>query len=248
MGRTRSTHYARENVAIQPAGKPVIGKFLLALMDPGDEVLYPNPGFPIYSSLVGFFGGVAVPYTYLEDPERFRLDLEGIERRITPRTRLLILNDMHNPTAAESTPAELRRLSDSSSAQPLRALRRGLLRRPLRGKEPLPRLAAGHGRALRHPVHVRQEVRDDGLSTRRGDRTASGHRHHRETQRQLGVVPQPLRPVRRPRGADRRQGWDGGDPGESCASAAMPPSRFSKATPGVYAASSPRRPSTSTRT
>ena len=112
VGRTRSTHYARENVAIQPAGKPVIGKFLLALMDPGDEVLYPNPGFPIYSSLIGFFGGVAVPYTYIEGPERFHLDLEGIERRITPRTRLLILNDMHNPTAAECTPAELRRLSE----------------------------------------------------------------------------------------------------------------------------------------
>ena len=112
VGRARSTHYARENVAIQPAGKPVIGKFLLALMDPGDEVLYPNPGFPIYSSLIGFFGGVAVPYTYIEGPERFRLDLEGIERQITPKTRLLILNDMHNPTAAECTPAELRRLSE----------------------------------------------------------------------------------------------------------------------------------------
>jgi aspartate/methionine/tyrosine aminotransferase len=112
VGRTRSTHYARENVAIQPAGKPVIGKFLLALMDPGDEVLYPNPGFPIYSSLIGFFGGVAVPYTYIEGPQRFRLDLEGLERRITPRTRLLILNDMHNPTATECTPAELRRLSE----------------------------------------------------------------------------------------------------------------------------------------
>jgi aspartate/methionine/tyrosine aminotransferase len=112
VGRARSIDYTRENVAIQPAGKPVIGKFLLALMDPGDEVLYPNPGFPIYSSLIGFFGGVAVPYTYIEGDERFHLDLEGIERRITPRARLLILNDMHNPTAAECTPAELRRLSE----------------------------------------------------------------------------------------------------------------------------------------
>jgi len=112
VGRARSTQYARENVAIQPAGKPVIGKFLLALMDPGDEVLYPNPGFPIYSSLIGFFGGAAVPYTYIEGPERFHLDLEGIERQITAKTRLLILNDMHNPTAAECTPAELRRLAE----------------------------------------------------------------------------------------------------------------------------------------
>jgi aspartate/methionine/tyrosine aminotransferase len=112
VGRARDTQYTGENVAIQPAGKPVIGKFLLALMDPGDEVLYPNPGFPIYSSLIGFFGGVAIPYTYVEGAERFHLDLEGLERSITSRTRLLILNDMHNPTGAECTPAELRRLSE----------------------------------------------------------------------------------------------------------------------------------------
>ncbi len=74
--------YAAENVAIQPAGKPVIGKFLLALMNPGDEVLYPNPGFPIYSSLVEFLGGVAVPYMYVEHADGFRLNLEALERSI----------------------------------------------------------------------------------------------------------------------------------------------------------------------
>lgn len=112
VGRARGLVYARENVSVQPGGKPVIAKFLLALMDPGDEVLYPNPGFPIYGSLIEFFGGVAVPYTYVEGTERFRLDLEGIERSITSRTRLLILNDPHNPTAAECTAEELDRLAE----------------------------------------------------------------------------------------------------------------------------------------
>jgi aspartate/methionine/tyrosine aminotransferase len=112
VGRARGLTYAAENVAVQPGGKPVIAKFLLTLMDPGDEVLYPNPGFPIYGSLIDFFGGVAVPYGYREGPERFHLDLEAIERQITPRTRLLILNDLHNPTAAECTPEELERLAE----------------------------------------------------------------------------------------------------------------------------------------
>ena len=55
-----------DNVVIEPGGKPVIGKFILALMNPGDEVLYPNPGYPIYESQIEFHGGVAVPYGYLE--------------------------------------------------------------------------------------------------------------------------------------------------------------------------------------
>jgi aspartate/methionine/tyrosine aminotransferase len=110
-GRDRGVEYASENVAIQPAGKPVIGKFLLALMDPGDEVLYPNPGFPIYSSLIEFFGGMPVPYSYVEAPDGFHLDLESIERQITRRTRLLILNDNHNPTGAACTARDLERLA-----------------------------------------------------------------------------------------------------------------------------------------
>jgi aspartate/methionine/tyrosine aminotransferase len=112
VGRDRDVVYGVENVAIQPAGKPVIGKFLLALMDPGDEVLYPNPGFPIYSSLVEFFGGVAVPYAYVEEPEGFRIDLEDLERRITSRTRLLILNDHHNPTGAGCSVQDMERLAE----------------------------------------------------------------------------------------------------------------------------------------
>ena len=79
VGRARGLDYTAANVSVQPGGKPVIAKFLLTLMDPGDEVLYPNPGFPIYDSLIDFFGGVAVPYTYTEGSDRFHLDLDGIE-------------------------------------------------------------------------------------------------------------------------------------------------------------------------
>lgn len=92
---------AADNVAIQPGGKPTIGKFLLALMNPGDEVLYPNPGYPIYESQIEFHGGVAVPYGYVEGETDFEIDLDALRASITPRTRLLILNDLQNPLGAE---------------------------------------------------------------------------------------------------------------------------------------------------
>ena len=104
--------YAMENVAIEPGGKPVISKFIQTLMNPGDEVLYPNPGYPIYESQIEFHGGVAVPYGYLEDDDRFVIDLEGLEAAITPRTRLLLVNDLENPMGAEASPAELERLAE----------------------------------------------------------------------------------------------------------------------------------------
>ncbi len=111
INRTRGTHYDMENVAIQPGGKPSIGKFLLALMNPGDEVLYPNPGFPIYESQIEFHGGNGIPYGFREGEKTFEIMIDQIEEAITPRTRLLLLNDLHNPSAAEATGQELQRLA-----------------------------------------------------------------------------------------------------------------------------------------
>jgi aspartate/methionine/tyrosine aminotransferase len=99
--------YGPESVAIQPGGKPVIEKFLLTLMDPGDEVLYPSPGFPIYESQIEFLGGVAKPYGFVPGERNFLLDFDAIEAAITPKTKLLIFNNLHNPTGAESTDDEI---------------------------------------------------------------------------------------------------------------------------------------------
>jgi aspartate/methionine/tyrosine aminotransferase len=109
---TRGIVCSMENVAIQPGGKPTIGKFLMTLMNPGDEVLYPNPGFPIYESQIEFHGGTAVPYGYLEGEENFVINLEQLQNSITSRTKLLILNDLHNPTGAECTADELEKLAE----------------------------------------------------------------------------------------------------------------------------------------
>jgi aspartate/methionine/tyrosine aminotransferase len=104
--------YSAENVAIQPGGKPTIGKFFQALLNPGDEVIYPNPGYPIYESQIEYLGGKALPYGYLEGENNFRIDLEMIERQISPRTRLLVLNDLQNPTGAECSPEEMEALAE----------------------------------------------------------------------------------------------------------------------------------------
>jgi len=112
VSASRGVSYSMENVAIQPGGKPTINKFLLALMNPGDEVIYPNPGYPIYESQIEFQGGKAIRYGYLEGEDNFELDMETIERQITPRTRLLVLNDLQNPTGAECSPAELEKLAE----------------------------------------------------------------------------------------------------------------------------------------
>lgn len=104
--------YTMENVAIQPGGKPTISKFILALMNPGDEVLYPNPGYPIYESQIEFHGGVAVPYSYIEGQDNFDIDIDMLKGRITPKTKLLILNDLQNPTGAECSTEELQQLAE----------------------------------------------------------------------------------------------------------------------------------------
>jgi aspartate/methionine/tyrosine aminotransferase len=111
VNRARGTSYTMENVAIQPGGKPVIGKFLLAMMNPRDEVLYPNPGYPIYESQIEFHGGHGLAYSYREGKTGFEIDIDAIKRQITPRTRLLILNDLQNPTGAQASPGELEQLA-----------------------------------------------------------------------------------------------------------------------------------------
>ncbi len=112
VGASHGLELGPQNVAIEPGGKPVIGKFILALMNPGDEVLYPSPGYPIYESQIEFHGGVARPYGYVEGAENFELDFEALEARVSPRTRILIFNNLQNPTGAESSPAELERVAE----------------------------------------------------------------------------------------------------------------------------------------
>lgn len=111
VGTKRGLSYSADNVAIQPGGKPVISKFIATVMNPGDEVLYPNPGYPIYESQIEYQGGIAVPYGYKETKSGFSLDMEAIKHAITPKTRALIYNNFQNPNSAESSPEEMAELA-----------------------------------------------------------------------------------------------------------------------------------------
>lgn len=106
VARTRGVEVAPERVAITPGAKPVMAYAVLALVEPGDEVLYPDPGFPIYESLVRFAGGtpVAMP---LREERGFRFDPDEFRSLVGDRTRLVILNSPHNPTGGVLTQADL---------------------------------------------------------------------------------------------------------------------------------------------
>ncbi|GAB3655084.1 pyridoxal phosphate-dependent aminotransferase [Zhihengliuella somnathii] len=106
IGSRRGLEYSADNVVVMTGGKPVITKFLQTVMNPGQEVLYPNPGFPIYESQIEYLGGTAVPYGYTPTESGFAIDLEKIRASITEDTVAIIYNDLQNPISAESTAEE----------------------------------------------------------------------------------------------------------------------------------------------
>jgi aspartate/methionine/tyrosine aminotransferase len=111
-GGERGIAYSPENVAVQPGGKPVVTKFIQAVMEPGDEVLYPNPGYPIYESQIEYFRGVGLPYRFVETADGFQVDMEYLESLITPKTRILVYNNCQNPLGTESSAAEMQRVAE----------------------------------------------------------------------------------------------------------------------------------------
>jgi aspartate/methionine/tyrosine aminotransferase len=99
-----------DRVAVVPGGKPVMFFAILALVDEGDEVIYPDPGFPIYESMASYVGGKAVPCPIRQE-NGFRLDPDELAALVTPRTRLVILNSPANPTGGVSTRDDLERIA-----------------------------------------------------------------------------------------------------------------------------------------
>ncbi|MDQ4099399.1 MAG: pyridoxal phosphate-dependent aminotransferase [Chloroflexota bacterium] len=97
INRSRGTAYTAEQVVVTPGGKPIMFFLILALVEAGDEAIYPDPGFPIYRSMIDFTGATAVPIPLREEHD-FRLDVDELASLITPRTKLLILNSPANPT------------------------------------------------------------------------------------------------------------------------------------------------------
>ena len=97
VSRTRGVKVSPDEVVVVPGGKPIMFFTMLALIDEGDEVIYPNPGFPIYESMINYVGGKAVPIQLHEERD-FAMDVNELTPLITDRTKLIILNSPQNPT------------------------------------------------------------------------------------------------------------------------------------------------------
>ncbi len=108
---TRGVEIHPDEVTVTPGAKPIIFFTILALVDDGDEVIYPEPGFPVYESVIDFIGGKAVPLPLLEEVD-FRFRIDDLMASITDRTKLLILNSPQNPTGGTLTEEDLHAIAD----------------------------------------------------------------------------------------------------------------------------------------
>lgn len=111
VARTRGVTVDPQQVVVTPGAKPIIFFTALALLDPGDEVIYPDPGFPIYESMAEYVGAKRIPLP-LREENNFAFDPDQLESLITKRTRLVIINSPHNPTGAVLPENTVRRLAE----------------------------------------------------------------------------------------------------------------------------------------
>jgi aspartate/methionine/tyrosine aminotransferase len=116
ISKTRKLDVKPEEVVVTPGGKPIMFFSILALVNPGDEVMYPNPGFPIYESMINFVGAKPVPIQ-LKEQNEFGLDTEYVKKMITKKTRMIILNSPENPTGGVVTREQLKVVADSISGR-----------------------------------------------------------------------------------------------------------------------------------
>ena len=112
VSHTRGVKVTSDQVVVVPGGKPIIFFTILSLIDEGDEVIYPNPGFPIYESMINYVGGRAVPIQLREERD-FSLDVNQLASLINDRTRLIIINSPQNPTGGVLSRAYIERIAQA---------------------------------------------------------------------------------------------------------------------------------------
>jgi len=136
VGLTRGIPVGPEHVSIVPGGKPILFFPMLALLEPGDEVIYPDPGFPIYQSMIQFLGAKPVPIPLLES-RGFSFDLDLLRDRLTPKTKMLILNSPQNPTGGLIPADDIRTIADLVRERDLIVLSDEIYSRIVYGETPL---------------------------------------------------------------------------------------------------------------
>ncbi|RKY16574.1 MAG: pyridoxal phosphate-dependent aminotransferase [Planctomycetota bacterium] len=118
FGRRRGVEVSPDHVVVTPGAKPIMAFAMMALVGSGDEVIVPDPGFPIYESMVRFMGATPVPIS-LRERNDFRLDLDELRALVSPRTRVLVLNSPHNPSGAVLTKTDIEGIASIAMANDL---------------------------------------------------------------------------------------------------------------------------------
>ena len=111
VSKTRGISVSEQNVVVTPGGKPILFFPLLALLEPGDEVLYPNPSFPIYESVIRYCGAAPLPLPLVEE-RGFSLDLDMLRSKLSPRTKVLMINSPQNPTGGVIPEEDIRAIAE----------------------------------------------------------------------------------------------------------------------------------------
>ncbi len=112
ISKTRDIDVDPEEVVVTPGAKPIMFFSILALADPGDEILNPNPGFPIYESVINFVGAQQIPIP-LKEEKNFRFDPEDVQDKITKKTKMIVLNSPQNPTGGVLTKSDLKAVAEA---------------------------------------------------------------------------------------------------------------------------------------
>jgi aspartate aminotransferase len=110
-GKLRNVNFKPTQVVVTPGAKPIMSYAIMALVDEGDEVIYPNPGFPIYESMIEFMGAKAVPVQLKEEFD-FRLDIKELAKLVTKKTKMIIVNSPQNPTGGVLNKDDLKAIAD----------------------------------------------------------------------------------------------------------------------------------------
>jgi len=155
LGRTRNIEVSSDNIVVAPGCKIALFQSMMALLEPGDEVLYPDPGFPGYPSISRGLGAVPVPFT-LSARNQFQPDPDEIAAKITPRTRMLLTNSPGNPTGTVYTDAVQRAIAELAVTRDLWVLSDEIYARIIYGGEYLS--------MLRYPGMAERTLIIDGFS------------------------------------------------------------------------------------
>jgi aspartate/methionine/tyrosine aminotransferase len=130
----RGLEVSPDQIVVVPGGKPIIFFMVLALLDPGDEAIYPDPGFPIYESMIDYVGATAVPLP-LRPENEFRADVDELAALVTDKTKLIIINSPQNPTGSVLTPDELKAIGQLAADKGIWILSDEIYSRILYGHE-----------------------------------------------------------------------------------------------------------------